>query len=53
MIAAFYCYERWWRSGKTGDLVALTLVALLAFLNHYNGGAATMLALGRLAPDLP
>ena len=45
VIAAFYCYERWWRSGKTGDLVALTLVALLAFFNHYNGGAATMLAL--------
>ena len=45
VIAAFYCYERWWRGGRTRDLVALTLVALLAFLNHYNGGAATMLAL--------
>ena len=45
VIAAFYCYERWWRSGRTGDLVALTLVALLAFFNHYNAGAATMLAL--------
>ena len=45
LIAAFYCYERWWRSGKTADLCALTLVALLAFCNHYNGGAATMLAL--------
>ena len=45
LIAAFYFYERWWRSGKTADLCALTLVALLAFCNHYNGGAATMLAL--------
>ena len=45
LIAAFYLYERWWRSGKTGDLCALALVALLAFFNHYNGGAATMLAL--------
>ena len=45
VIAAFYCYERWWRSGRTRDLVALTLAALLAFLNHYNAGAATMLAL--------
>ena len=45
VIAAFYLYERWWRSGKAGYLVALTLVALLAFCNHYNGGAATMLAL--------
>ena len=45
LIAAFYLYERWWRSGKTVYLGALTLVALLAFCNHYNGGAATMLAL--------
>ena len=45
LIAAFYFYERWWRSGKTVYLGALTLVALLAFFNHYNGGAATMLAL--------
>ena len=45
VIATFYCYERWWRSGRTRDLIALTLVALLAFLNHYNAGAATMLAL--------
>ena len=42
MIGAFYCYERWWRSGKAAHLGALTLVA---FFNHYNGGAATMLAL--------
>ncbi len=45
LIAAFYLYERWWRSGKAGYLGALTLVAVLAFFNHYVGGAATMLAL--------
>ena len=45
LIAAFYLYERWWRSGSVVDLGVLTLVALLAFFNHYNGGAATMLAL--------
>ena len=45
LIAAFYLYERWWRSGGAGWLVALTLVAALAFFNHYTGGAATMLAL--------
>ena len=45
VIAAFYLYERWWRSGKAGYLGALTLVALLAFFNHYHGGAATMLEL--------
>ena len=45
VIAAFYLYERWWRSGGAGWLVALTLVALLAFFNHYSGGAAAMLAL--------
>ena len=45
LIAAFYLYERWWRSGNAGYLVALTLVAALAFFNHYTGGAATMLAL--------
>ena len=45
VIAAFYLYERWWRTGRAGWLVALTLVALLAFFNHYSAGAATMLAL--------
>ena len=45
VIAAFYLYERWWRTGKTRHLAALTLVAALAFFNHYAGGAATMLAL--------
>ena len=45
VIAAFCLYERWWRTGKTGNLAALTAVAALAFFNHYAGGAATMLAL--------
>ena len=45
VIAAFYLYECWWRSGNAGYLAALTLVAALAFFNHYTGGAATMLAL--------
>ncbi len=45
VIAVFYFYECWWRSGKGIDLAALTLVAALAFFNHYTGGAATILAL--------
>jgi predicted membrane-bound mannosyltransferase len=45
LIAAFYLYERWWRTGRIRWLAALTLVAALAFFNHYAGGAATMLAL--------
>ena len=45
LISAFYFYECWWRTGRLGHLVALTLVAALAFFNHYAGGAATMLAL--------
>ena len=45
LIAAFYLYERWWQTGKTRHLAALTLVAALSFFNHYAGGAATMLAL--------
>ena len=45
VIAAFYLYECWWRSGRAGHLGALALVAVLAFFNHYVGGAATMLAL--------
>ena len=44
VIAASYCYERWWRRGSLRDLAVLTLVAALAFFNHYAGGAATMLA---------
>ncbi len=45
LIAAFYLYERWWRSGGVLRLAALSVVAALAFFNHYAGGAATMLAL--------
>ena len=45
VVAVFFLYERWWRSGSGIDLAALTLVAALAFFNHYTGGAATMLAL--------
>ena len=45
LIAAFYLYEAWWRSGRVLALGGLTLVAALAFLNHYAGGAATMLTL--------
>ena len=45
LIAAFYLYEVWWRSGRTWALGGLMLVAALAFFNHYAGGAATMLAL--------
>ena len=39
VIAAFFLYERWWRTGRDGYLAALTLVATLAFFNHYIGGA--------------
>lgn len=45
LIAAFYLYEVWWRSGRALALGGLTLVAALAFFNHYAAGAATMLAL--------
>ena len=45
LIATFYFYECWWRTGGFRHLAALTLVAALAFFNHYAGGAATMLAL--------
>lgn len=45
VIAAFYLYERYWRTRKAIFLVMLTLVATLSFFNHYIGGAATMLSL--------
>ena len=45
VVAAFYLYERWWRSGSNRYLVALTAVATLAFFNTYTGGAATLAAL--------
>ena len=45
VIAAFYLYERYWRTRKVFYLALLTLVATLSFFNHYVGGAATMLSL--------
>ena len=45
LIAAFYLYELWWRNGRLWALGGLTLMAALAFFNHYAAGAATMLAL--------
>ena len=45
VIAAFYLYERYWRTRKAWCLAALTTVAALSFFNHYAGGAATMLSL--------
>lgn len=44
LIAAFYFYEHWWRTGRAVHLCALTLAAVLAFFNLYTAGAATMLA---------
>ncbi len=46
LMAAIYLYERYWRTKRVIHLAALTGVALLAFLNHYTSGTATMLALG-------
>ena len=45
VIAAFYFYERYWQTRRVVYLVMLTLVATLAFFNHYIGGAATMLSI--------
>ena len=45
VVAAFYVYERYWRTKNVVYLALLTLVATLSFLNHYVGGAATMLSL--------
>ena len=45
VIAAFYLYERYWRTRNAIFLVMLTLVATLSFFNHYVGGAATVLSL--------
>lgn len=46
MMAMFYCYERYWRSREPAQLAAVTLIAALAFFNHYAAGTATMLSLG-------
>ena len=44
VVAAFYLYERYWRTRTNVHLVLLTLVATLSFFNHYVAGAATMLS---------
>ena len=44
VVAAFALYERYWQTRHTGYLVALTALAMLAFFNHYAGGAATVLS---------
>ena len=45
VVAAFYLYERYWRTRRVFFLAMLTLVAALSFFNHYVAGAATMLSL--------
>ena len=44
-ITCFYFYEQYWRSGRLLHLTVMTILGLLAFLNHYNNGAASMLAI--------
>ncbi len=48
MMAAIYLYERYWQTRRPLDLAALTLVATLAFFNHYAVGTATMLSLAAI-----
>ena len=48
MMAAIYLYERYWQTRRPLDLAALTLVATLAFFNHYAVGTATMLSLAAM-----
>ena len=45
LVLIFWLYERYWRSRHPGYLLAVALVAVLAFFNHYAAGAATMLSL--------
>lgn len=45
LMALFYCYERYWRSGRAAWLAAVTLISAAAFFNHYAAGTATMLSL--------
>lgn len=44
-VAAFYLYERYWRTGSVVYLALLTLVAILSFFNHYIAGAATVMTI--------
>ena len=46
MVAAFYLYEHYWQTKRPVYLAILTGIALVAVLNHYVAGTATMLALG-------
>lgn len=48
MMAGLYLYERYWQTRRPLDLAALTLVATLAFFNHYAVGTATMLSLAAM-----
>ena len=48
MMAGMYLYERYWQTRRPLDLVALTVVATLAFFNHYSVGTATMLSLATM-----
>ena len=43
-MAAFWLYERYWRTRRRGYLAALWAAGVCAFLNHYTGAAATVLA---------
>lgn len=44
-IACFYFYEQYWRSGRLVHFIAMTLLGLLAFFNHYSIGAASVLTI--------
>lgn len=48
MMAGMYLYERYWQTRRPRYLAALTVVATLAFFNHYAVGTATMLSLAAL-----
>lgn len=48
MMAGLYLYERYWQTKRPLNLAALTLVAALAFFNHYAVGTATMLSLATM-----
>lgn len=45
LVAVFYLYERYRRTRQAVWLAALTLVAAMAFFNHYAAGTATLLSL--------
>ena len=45
LIAIFYFYERYWREKRPALLAVVTLIAGVAFFNHYLAGTATMTSL--------